>query len=72
MSKFLKQIKRHPLSIGFFIFCVIGSLVEMNPAPIVIGLVICPLSYVIWELLFIHLEFMQVIWDNVFRYTKRK
>lgn len=72
MKKFLKQLKRHPVSIGFFIFCIIVSLVEMNPAPIVIGIVICPLSYLIWELLFIHLEFMKVFWDTVFRSTKRK
>ena len=72
MRKFLKQFKRHPASIGIFVILTIMSLVEMNPFPVIFGIVMCPLLYLIWELLFLRLELMKVFWDSVYRSTKRK
>ena len=71
MNKYTRFILRHPLSILYFMFCAIVSLVYLNPVPVIIAAVICPVIIIEFECIYAFLKLRGEFWDTVFRSIRK-
>lgn len=67
MKKFLKIIARHPVSVPGFIVMAILSIACLNPAPVILAAILCPLLFVIGELSMISLKWEKEFWQALIR-----
>lgn len=70
MKKFLRLWLRHPLSITYLIICIAISIAEMNPAPIVIGIIPSTLCFITVEFAYGYCDCMKRFGNAAFRRGK--